>query len=966
MELNQKIEYLKKAKDENKLIIFVGAGVSKNSHLPDWSELVRNFADKLNYHKDTNDGNEYKFSSDEYLKIPQYYYNICEREKYLNVIKEVLDIDCTPNDINKIIFKLNPKHIITTNYDRLLERTIVDQRRIFDVISKDKDFLNANKSNYIIKMHGDIKELDNIVLKENDYLNYSQNHVLIETFIKSLLVTNTFLFVGYSLNDYNLKQIISWVENLAKSYTDIGDRPKNFIVQEVDNQFKDILENYYEKNNVFIINPNNIDNNYKPSIESKDLGEVGRRLYNTLMYINDYPINIIDKLYYGYKYFDKCRRVSIYDLFKVYKFKYAEVLSGSHLCFSHIEDDEYLVIKDIIHKRSEKEKFIRTILIKSGIKYIQIQKDIKDEEYCLVGEEESLSEDVNEDKYIEFRALEVNLNYIELDKQVKLMDDDVIKAYYLFVLGRLGESKECLDKFGKDIFDKDIYNLLLYKFNLGLINQLLYYDNKNNYEDFRYIHNNYSKNTMYHLNYINIIFNNNKDELIEVENLKDKHIKEYLKLNNSIQLGNIKYDLYKIITIAYNYYFYIKENGIFLDYFSNVNVFFNPFIESILCTYSPKTKRVRTETLLPDYNEYEKYKLNKYDLDILIKYSKDKDLEEYIQKYQISELSIDNDIDLIKNLSNLCQYIKLYPNRYNIGYLKKLILILSIVNIDKYDLNKAINDIEGVLVNKDGNLHIFIFTEICLTLNKLLKRNNEIISKGSFNFVINELFTDTVYDRLKGQNNSDKITEFLKSTQKFSCDMYKEKIDSIISNCKVEHILILCDLMNEEQKINARNTIINNIESIHVAKLIRLLFFNILKYDKVIETKIIDQINIYVNEKLHKNSIGTTFPDKLNTILQNIVVLYLLKKGVNIENFKKYKGYYDVLDFIIDPYEFDYKKISIENYNWMNVMRNDKYLNIILDKAKSILGKKLKYNIDNKFADEVQIRLYYKYFELED
>ncbi|MBU3180317.1 hypothetical protein [Clostridium psychrophilum] len=91
-----------------------------------------------------------------------------------------------------------------------------------------------------------------------------------------------------------------------------------------------------------------------------------------------------------------------------------------------------------------------------------------------------------------------------------------------------------------------------------------------------------------------------------------------------------------------------------------------------------------------------------------------------------------------------------------------------------------------------------------------------------------------------------------------------------------------------------------------------------------------------------------------------------MHKGVNIENFKKYKGYYDVLDFIIDPYEFDYKKISIDNYNWMNVMRNDKYLNIVLDKAKPILGEKLKYNIDNKFADEVQIRLYYKYFELED
>ena len=40
--------------------------------------------------------------------------------------------------------------------------------------------------NYIIKMHGDIDDIENIVLKEDDYLNYSQNHIIIETFIKSL------------------------------------------------------------------------------------------------------------------------------------------------------------------------------------------------------------------------------------------------------------------------------------------------------------------------------------------------------------------------------------------------------------------------------------------------------------------------------------------------------------------------------------------------------------------------------------------------------------------------------------------------------------------------------------------------------------------------------------------------------------------------------------------------------------
>ena len=60
-------------------------------------------------------------------------------------------------------------------------------------------------------MHGDISEASSIVLKEQDYLDYSQNAVLIELFIKSLLTDHIVLFLGYSLNDYNIKLILSWL-----------------------------------------------------------------------------------------------------------------------------------------------------------------------------------------------------------------------------------------------------------------------------------------------------------------------------------------------------------------------------------------------------------------------------------------------------------------------------------------------------------------------------------------------------------------------------------------------------------------------------------------------------------------------------------------------------------------------------------------------------------------------------------
>lgn len=166
-----------------------------------------------------------------------------------------------------------------------------------------------------------------------------------------MLVSNTFLFIGYSLNDYNLKQIISWVNYLAKGYTDINDRPKSFIIQEVSEAYSGFIEDYYEKNNIFIINPKEIDKEYFDNVSNNLSNEFGQRLYGTLKYINDYPNNIVDKLYYSWIKHEKLKRISIQDIFGVYRFKYAELIGGNTLFFSHIDEKEYLVIKDIIYEK---------------------------------------------------------------------------------------------------------------------------------------------------------------------------------------------------------------------------------------------------------------------------------------------------------------------------------------------------------------------------------------------------------------------------------------------------------------------------------------------------------------------------------------------------------------------------------------------------------------------------------------
>ena len=56
----------------NKLIIFVGAGISANSGIPMWKNIIEKIKRKIDISNEEND----------YLKIAQYYYNSRDKKEY--------------------------------------------------------------------------------------------------------------------------------------------------------------------------------------------------------------------------------------------------------------------------------------------------------------------------------------------------------------------------------------------------------------------------------------------------------------------------------------------------------------------------------------------------------------------------------------------------------------------------------------------------------------------------------------------------------------------------------------------------------------------------------------------------------------------------------------------------------------------------------------------------------------------
>lgn len=135
-------------------------------------------------------------------------------------------MNAKPNIINKLINEIHPKHIVTTNYDKLIDEVAEG----YEVITADKDFFKAKGNSYLIKMHGDIDDVRNIVFKEDDYLQYSETHRVMEVFLKSLLIDHVFLFVGYSLNDYNLNTFTSWIDYIAQEMNIKESIHKNYFL----------------------------------------------------------------------------------------------------------------------------------------------------------------------------------------------------------------------------------------------------------------------------------------------------------------------------------------------------------------------------------------------------------------------------------------------------------------------------------------------------------------------------------------------------------------------------------------------------------------------------------------------------------------------------------------------------------------------------------------------------------------
>lgn len=111
--------HIQNASRENRLVVFVGAGVSRNSGIPTWNDLIKTMKSEL----------PDKLANDmDALKVAQLYKDARGHKEYMDKVKEVLLYNkAVPNPLHKRILALKPCHMVTTNYDDLIEQELINE-----------------------------------------------------------------------------------------------------------------------------------------------------------------------------------------------------------------------------------------------------------------------------------------------------------------------------------------------------------------------------------------------------------------------------------------------------------------------------------------------------------------------------------------------------------------------------------------------------------------------------------------------------------------------------------------------------------------------------------------------------------------------------------------------------------------------------------------------------------------------
>jgi len=940
MNWQESIDYIRDAQENNRLVIFVGAGVSMNSKLPSWYGLIKKIADELKFSNcipscsgcnksDCSAKNE--FTQEDFLKIPEYYYSTVGDKTYYDFIQNHFLPMPSPNEIDKLIISLLPHHIITTNYDTLLEDVESTDATLYSVIAQDHDLLSKINDRYIIKMHGDIHAPKTIVLKESDYTTYESTHPLISTFIRSLLINHTFLFVGYSLNDYNLKIIMGWINYYVNLHR-IKERPHSFII--TDKKYNELESNRLELQQIFPICTRDMPQAVikTAQIPTSLTKEVGQLLYVYLKCIKSIELQYAggaaaDALEKKYAVLKEYNKISYYDLLRAQSLGPVEMFGFKMMLY----DPKWY---DIVTTAIQNSSTILEIFQRANITCL-----------CLHGTQQcySITPPKGRDRGFRFyltNRFEALLHYTDKSKKIA---EKIF--YYRYLCKDRTIIEELCSAAESQLVQNQLIEVLLHKYRCRLAT-ITYRDlQEEKSTEIRRIISSLSPKYSNSVKYFEELSSTMAAKIVKMQRLLDKHEKRYEYHSSTYFSGDAFSELYQIQAIAYDYYFYFHENNLPIFYFSDPKTFFEPYIQAILCTYSPATVLKSSENDgLIFLSDRKQYQINAIDLDIITKYCDPKLLRTWIKKYSVQQISINPQVHIVNTFVNLVDSMKVFRIKEWINHLRCYIELLKVVKLTKRQRDPILVCMIDFFCGIEPTYQQYIsdvFQLLCeLTSFMSLKDSkinksqflDSIISSPSFQYLSSDYYT-------KMRHLFNKLSPFVsKKTAR-----REMKLINTIAEQKnmIKRICLLYPLFSKKW---VRSKLKDKYALISTEELFYMVVDKTLPWNEHIISVFMTSIRSEWETRKHSPHIHP-YPDPLENDIAKLIILHILGYKYDVMKLRPFVDASVFIEFVINPESFDYSKVDTSHYMWQNLIYSSVYQDYFIKHKQELLTE----NIQNIF-----------------
>jgi len=902
--LEQDIRFLAEELEKGKLVVFVGAGVSKNSGLPEWEELIKDYADYRGIKE---------FTSKQFLTIPEEVFERYGSLKYYEIAEKRFLGKYVPNSIHRILKKMKLTYIITTNYDTLIE----DEIKNLQIVSKDEDLPYTNSNRMLIKMHGDF-ENKNIVLKKSDYDNYEKNFQLISTLVKGLFTTNTVLFIGYSYSDTNVQQIMNWIKEILKEKT-----RKAFLVEFTNEDNKE-EENGEQINKISLKLLN--DTNDEVLYENK------KERFN-----NNYEKTLTKFLSNIYNEKENVRQEKIFEIY--INLNYLTKHNWNKLNkYSEIRIDEDW--KRILYTRLEFkdiEKY-EEILFKSRIKKILQRINRNEKEILIPFSEKGITPKRKEQKNILEEKIEVEekflkiicdydyknfQNLVEEYKENNNINKYVIVYGYLF-FKKINKAKETIKSMIKEKENVNSKNekLVWDNFILSIIEFMeITHAEENLNKTFESIKESLEDRYFEYFKYETELFN----EIFKYSTLEALN-KEMNKLFDKVRKGkSTSYVMgtppsYKAIILSRDLFYFCSLNGIFGNSFSDYSEFMKKYIEILLMSYTNKNIEVKNQ-MFKNRNLIEEFEYFDFFMMLELSYS---DLKKLFNEYEIKDLKCEKEIfdKLIVLLKNILDWIIENDNEFmeKIDTLESILLIISKLNLIETQFEKLVD-----IILNDKNSNVFFENNYALDVADnfivIIYKNFKNLNKEFFDKILEKIF---LIDRKRiDENLLDHITYYFnkKEMPKISKnDKIKNFINKNNLKIKCYFLRIIDEIYFEELK----NEILKEIkDTLNIEVYSFLLNQKFIDFIPETEDKIIKELDRIFQKKDTDINNLISYTSEKEKILDFLLVSGLnnrlpisfiekLKKYKNKEFFKSLKQYESEIlwKYILNQENFDYSKFT--------------------------------------------------------